>query len=337
MTVSDISEYMTRPGHTGDKNGAALDGQENGQGEENADFFKYANIYISRPEKKSTRERREHKARVIARFAGEGKTPHFDGIAPAWLYRFKAWRQEQVAPATVSTTLKFIRTVFNHAIDIEEAIPQNLYPFRKFRIPGIQPRNLRLPIGTVRAIRDMEPDNKPQALARDFFMLSFYLIGMNNPDIYGLETITGDRVEYYRNKTPRPYSIKIEPEAAEIFERRKGASKPLVYQERYGNPGSMQQSINKALKKIGARKETGVPDLKMYHARHSWAGIAAKKPIGAAKPLIAQALGHGATTVTDTCFDYDNELVDDLNRKVIDLLYEKNGGPFKEAPQLSKG
>jgi len=47
---------------------------------------------------------------------------------------------------------------------------------------------------------------------------------------------------------------------------------------------------------------------------------AAKKPIGAGKPLIAQALGHGTTTVTDTYFDYDNELVDDLNRKVLDLL-----------------
>ena len=46
----------------------------------------------------------------------------------------------------------------------------------------------------------------------------------------------------------------------------------------------------------------------------------AKKPIGASKPLIAQALGHGRITVTDTYFDFDNELVDDLNRKILDLL-----------------
>jgi len=56
------------------------------------------------------------------------------------------------------------------------------------------------------------------------------------------------------------------------------------------------------------------------NAPHSWAGIAAKKPIGASKAVIAQALGHGKITVTDTYFDYDNELVDDLNRKVLDLL-----------------
>lgn len=45
-----------------------------------------------------------------------------------------------------------------------------------------------------------------------------------------------------------------------------------------------------------------------------------RKPVGASKSLIAQALGHGRITVTDTYFDYDNELVDDLNRKVLDLL-----------------
>lgn len=76
--------------------------------------------------------------------------------------------------------------------------------------------------------------------------------------------------------------------------------------------------MNKHLKIVGG--VIGVPDLKMYHARHSWAGIAARKPVGASKSLIAQALGHGRITVTDTYFDYDNELVDDLNRRVLDLL-----------------
>jgi len=37
---------------------------------------------------------------------------------------------------------------------------------------------------------------------------------------------------------------------------------------------------------------------------------------------IAQALGHGTSIVTNTYFDYDNELVDDLNRKALDLLKE---------------
>lgn len=67
-------------------------------------------------------------------------------------------------------------------------------------------------------------------------------------------------------------------------------------------------------------EERNVPGLVMYHGWQTWAGIAARKPIGASKPLIAQALGHGRLTVTDTYFDYDTELVDDLNRRVLDLL-----------------
>lgn len=88
----------------------------------------------------------------------------------------------------------------------------------------------------------------------------------------------------------------------------------------HSQPNTVNKMVNYYLKKIGALEAINVPDLVMYHARHSWAGIAARKPIGASKPLIAQALGHGRLTVTDTYFDYDNELVDDLNRRVLDLL-----------------
>lgn len=106
----------------------------------------------------------------------------------------------------------------------------------------------------------------------------------------------------------------------EIIERRKGLNKFLIFQERYGDYNTVNKQMNKYLKRIGRHPEINVPGLIMYHARHSWAGIAARKPIGASKALIAQALGHGRITVTDTYFDYDTELVDDLNRKVLDLL-----------------
>lgn len=173
-------------------------------------------------------------------------------------------------------------------------------------------------INKIKTIRDFKATKKTEQLAIDFFMLSFYLIGMNNSDIYSIEGVSEGRVEYTRNKTLKQYSIKAEPEALEIIERRKGSQSFSIYQERYANARNLTKQINKHLKNVG--KEIGVPDLKMYHARHSWAGIAARKPIGATKALIAQALGHGRITVTDTYFDYDNELVDDLNRKVLDLL-----------------
>jgi integrase len=314
MTVSDISNYIKSNDNSGTYT-VSTDVQSDG---ENVNFIEYFGHYISCLNNSKTRHVYGDTLKAVKRYLGEGNELYFNEVNTGWLTRFKRWRQTEVAASTTSLSLMVLKAVFNHAIDVDEVIPQNLYPFRKFKVPKIQPRNLRLPIETIRAIRDSKPENEKQELAKDFFMLSFYLIGMNNSDIYDIKTILSGRVEYYRNKTSKPYSIKIEPEAMEIFNRRKGAKKLLIYQERYNGSETLQQAVNKALKEIG--KGVGVPDLKMYHARHSWAGIAAKKPIGAGKPLIAQALGHGTQTVTDTYFDYDNELVDDLNRKVIDLL-----------------
>lgn len=149
-------------------------------------------------------------------------------------------------------------------------------------------------------------------------MLSFYLIGINTADIYELKEIVDGRIEYTRAKTNKFYSIKVEPEAMELFEKYKGTKKLLFFQENYNSAEAITNMISKFLKRVG--KKVGVPDLIMYHARHSWAGIVAKHPIGAGKDLIAQALGHGKNTVTDAYFDYDTKLVDDLNRKLLDYL-----------------
>lgn len=314
MTVSDISTYIK----TNDSNGSYTISTDVSADGENVNFLEYFSHYLTFISNPKTRHVYGDTLKAVKRYIGEGNELYFNEVNAAWLSRFKRWRQNEVAMSTTSLSLMVLKAVFNHAIDVDEVIPQNLYPFRKFKVPKIQPRNLRLPIETIRAIRDAKPANEKEALAQDFFMLSFYLIGMNNSDIYDIKTIVSGRVEYYRNKTSKPYSIKIEPEAMEIFDRRKGKEKLLIYQERYKGSETLQQAINRALKPIG--KKVGVPELIMYHARHSWAGSAAKKPIGAGKPLIAQALGHGTSTVTDTYFDYDNELVDDLNRKVLDLL-----------------
>jgi len=289
--------------------------KKGGKNQSDRDFFAYMEDYITKIPNLSTRQKYIFTLATLKEY-----TNHlfFSEITKPWLHRFKEWRLGGVAPATTNIDLRNIRAVINRAIDVDEIIGQELYPFRKFEFAKAEPRNLRLPIEKIKLIRDFNAEKEWVKLAIDFFMLSFYLIGMNNSDLYELKEISEGRVEYVRKKTSKQYSIKIEPEALEIFERRKGFEKLLIYQERYANPKNLTKQMNKHLKIVG--EVIGVPDLKMYHARHSWAGIAARKPVGASKSLIAQALGHGRITVTDTYFDYDNELVDDINRKVLDLL-----------------
>ncbi len=242
----------------------------------------------------------------------------FTDINKRWLYDFKKLRLEQSTAATANLDLRNIRAVFNAAIYVDEYVSSELYPFRNFEFAKSQARNLRLPLGTILEIRDYKTDNKNVEVARDVFMLSFYLIGINTSDLYGLKEMKGDRVEYVRNKTGKFYDIRVEPEARKIIEKYRGSGTLLSFSSKYANPENLTKFLNKRLKVIGA--DLGIKGLIMYHARHSWAGIAAQAPIGAGKGLIAQALGHGKTTVTDTYFDYDVALVDKLNRNILDLL-----------------
>ncbi|MBK3516721.1 site-specific integrase [Carboxylicivirga sp. N1Y132] len=314
MTAKQIGEYIK-------KGGSAFNN--------NADFLEYFKNYLPKIENQGTRERYNATLTILEDYSKGSLL--FSDINKPWLNRFKEHRIEQTSPGTANIDLRNIRALFNRAIDVDELIDQNLYPFRKFEFAKATPRNLRLPVEAIRLIRDFETKDQYTSLARDFFMLSFYLIGMNNIDIYEIAGINDGRIEYQRRKTSKAYNIKVELEAQAIIDKRKGVNTFLIYQERYANHKNLTKQMNKHLKtlaknineqleKDGIKNITIPEELVMYHARHTWAGIAAKKPIGASKPLIAQSLGHGKTTVTDTYFDYDWELVDDLNRKVLDIL-----------------
>ena len=53
----------------------------------------------------------------------------------------------------------------------------------------------------------------------DFFLLSFYLIGINTGDLMSLKAIEDGRINYIRRKTGVQLSVKVEKEALEIINR----------------------------------------------------------------------------------------------------------------------
>ena len=74
----------------------------------------------------------------------------------------------------------------------------------------------------------------------------------------------------------------------------------------------MIQQINRGLDKI-------IPDITSYWARHTWSTICSNE-LNAIDDQIGSALGHSKKTVTDTYINRNPEIVDKLNRKVIDYL-----------------
>lgn len=277
------------------------------------DFSAYFEKFIAEKKQINIRTSEIHQATLNKIKKFDPRWPlMFEDINAGWLRKFENSMTKEGAKVNAAAIhFRNIRTVFNSAID-DEAISLNIYPFRRFKIKSAETEKRSITVDQLKAIRDFKTSWEITALARDFFMLSFYLIGTNNGDLYNLKTVTGGRVTFSRAKTHRKYSIKVEPEAEILINKLKGKTNLLMVSEHYETVRKMTHQINKALKRI-------MPDLTMYHARHTWATIA-KNNVRASDEDIAAALGHSRKTVTEIYINRDPAIVDRLNREVIDCL-----------------
>ena len=189
----------------------------------------------------------------------------------------------------------------------------------KFEIKHEKTRKRSLTVETLRGIFNADLKGW-QVKYRDMFKLIFMLIGINFVDLCRLEKVEDGRIYFKRAKTKRLYSIKVEPEAMELIEQYRGESQLLYFLDRSPKYRVAYMQFVRGLNSI--KEDLGLPELTSYYARHSWATIASK--IGIQRDTIAHALGHGEETVTDIYIDFDEKLVDEANRKVLDwVLYGK--------------
>ena len=280
----------------------------------------------------------ERTLKKVLAFDKDVKQLNFEDVKKDWLLRFDAFLA-QTAPSRNARNihLRNIRAVFNYAIDNEVT---TCYPFRRFSIRNERTRKRSLSVEDLRKLfsMDVEPG---QVFHRDMFKLMFMLIGINAKDLFYLTDVVDGRIEYRRAKTGRLYSIKVEPEIAEMLERYKGERFLLSPADRWSDYRDFTKHVNMQLKKIGKRStlpgrgapqkiEPLWPELSTYWARHSWATVARR--IGISKDDIALALGHGGNSVTDIYIDEDMGAVDVANRKVLDYVFG-GAGPLACLPK----
>lgn len=179
----------------------------------------------------------------------------------------------------------------------------------------------------VKAIAESEPQTARGKLARDVFVLSFALCGMNTADIYRIRKgdIRDGVLTYKRAKTDSRRAdkaemrVRIEPEAKAVFDRYSGTRSPLGFDERYTTAKEFNRSVNIGLKEVGSL--CGVSGLTTYHARHSWATIA-RNECGVDRDTVNEALNHASRDkVTDIYIARDWRRVWEANRKVLTLVF----------------
>ena len=273
--------------------------------------------FATNKQKTRTRELYETTIRRLREFDADIDGIRLSAINKSWLISFDNFLSlTSPSPNARNIHLRNIRAVFNAAIDDEITTH---YPFRKFALKSAPTAKRSLTARQLRAIIS-EPLPPHLAAYRDIFTLIFMLIGINLVDLCNLDKIIDNRIEYTRAKTGRFYSIKVEPEAAEIIQRHRGRYHLIDIGDRYDNYRNYTIRINAALKRIG--NPPVCSELSTYWARHSWATIAAELDIP--KETIAAALGHGGNSVTDIYIRFDDRKIDEANRRVLDyVLYNK--------------
>lgn len=231
-----------------------------------------------------------------------------------------------------------IRLLFNDAMDEyndEDRADMRIlhYPFRKYKISRPpEPVKRNISIEQIRSIRDITDQDLvlPRTIfARDIFLLSFCLCGMNLADLYEANCLSSSmRIEYNRKKTKgrrvdRAFiSIKVEPEIATIVEKYRDPSGARVFDfyMRYSDFRNFTSNVNKGLKKVAEICKIDHP-LSSYYARHSWATIARNK-CGISKDDVDLSLNHidQGLKMADVYIAKDWSVIDVANKKVIDLV-----------------
>ena len=237
--------------------------------------------------------------------------------------------EEGVNAGGLYTFMRDLRTLFNEAKKLYNnedigIIRIHHYPFKVYKI-GAPPKTRKRNITPeqIMTIRDCEvPAGSRAELAKDLFMLSFYLCGINAIDIYKIDRYeqSWERLDYNRSKTQEMrdddafISIKIVPEARAILVKYMG-----TLRRRYTNCGGLNTALRKGMEEL--RKITIIPDITFYWARHSFATIARNK-CRMSKDDIAEALNHvdGEHQVTDIYIEKDWSIVDDVQSAVMQLI-----------------
>lgn len=200
-------------------------------------------------------------------------------------------------------------------------------PFSKYKIPKLPlTKKKSLSVEQIRAIKNYNvPEHMTGVLvARDVFIMSFLMAGMNTVDMYYLKQPINGRFEYERRKTRTRradkafISIKMEPELLPYMERYKDPLKDRAFNffMRYASHKQFVHKVNDHLKVIG--DGLGIKDLTFYAARHSWATIA-RNECNISMDDISMCLNHkSGYNVTDTYIKKDWGRIDRTNRTVID-------------------
>lgn len=163
-------------------------------------------------------------------------------------------------------------------------------------------------------------------IAKDCFILSFCLMGMNAVDMYSATEYDGERIVYNRTKTKdrrddnARMEVVVHPLVRSLVEKYRGKERVFNFYERWGASSDFTRTLNLGLKEIG--EELGIDRLQFYAARHSMATIAVND-VRINKYIVNDMLCHvePSMRVTDLYIKKDYTPMNDANGQLLEYVF----------------
>ncbi|EGX26802.1 hypothetical protein BSEG_04486 [Phocaeicola dorei 5_1_36/D4] len=340
-TIEDIMDY--------------LDGEH--QKQQTIDFIKFSREWIASTTIKGA-PNYTSALNALVRFIGK-ETLDINLITLDFLEQFKAFLigerdartkklmqqgKRVTSNRTLSLYLVSIKKLFNEAKRKFNKKDKNLIlipnsPFEDFKIPKQEATRKRaIPADIIKKVwklpyKDVKKGYKSTCrynLAKDCFILSFCLMGINSADLYNATEMRGNTIIYNRTKTKArrldgaKMMVDIPKIVQPLIDKYKDSTGKRLFNfyQYYGDEKTFNKAINCGLKEIGAILE--VDDLEYYAARHSWATIALNK-VGIDKYIVHAALNHidDSMKVTDIYIERDFVNENKANTKVVKYVFGK--------------
>jgi len=232
---------------------------------------------------------------------------------------------------SISNYLRSIRAIYNKAIK-HKLVDRSLYPFFDISIKYQKTANRAISKRNIKNLINLSLEENSQSWkALNYFLLSFYLRGINFTDLAYLKrsNIINGRIEYKRRKTHKIYSVKLFTPAEEIinmmYRKNDDYLLPVLSKNTIEDSLEAKKNIkqwikttNKYLKRLSIVVNLPIKAT-TYTSRYSFGNIA--KQLGYSNELIAEALGHSYGNKTTNIYldAFDNNKLDAMHYDVISL------------------
>lgn len=291
------------------------------------DFFAFAEDWIRRS---PTRNLKNYSTMLnsLESYVGKRNLP-FSRINYAFLQGY----EERLAgkPRAQSHYLGLMRHLYREAMrayntDHEQVISND--PFMRYKVPRQQlKKGVRaLTLEEFLKVYNYQGKSNGRAqMARDCFILSFCLMGMNSVDMYQCTDMKDDIIMYNRAKTRGRRSddayieVKIHPFIKDLVDKYKGCDHVFDFCKRYVSHVNFNANINKGLKMVG--EAVGIDDLEFYQSRHTFATLS-RNLMKFSKSDVDEALNHvGTLDIADVYIKKDFSIINENNFRLIDRVF----------------